>query len=232
MSTSTPRARRARRRTALVAGGAVAVALAAGGPGGVAAAFSPGVPPLVPGVCLYTPEIAGSGDARYVGLPDPFPPAGATVATLSTNVGDITLTLDPAAAPCTVNSFRFLVEQGFFDDTECHRMLAVEKAGVLQCGDPTATGRGGPGYAFGDENLSGATYGRGVLAMANSGPNTNGSQFFMVFRPSSFRPDYTPFGTIDAAGLKILDKVAKKGTYGPDNDRPHTRVVISKVTLR
>lgn len=221
-----------RQYTAMALGVACVFGLALLAPKDEASARSAGLPGGLPGVCVYTPDPTGLEHARFVGLPPAIPPEGGpTKALLETNLGSLTVTLNRAAAPCTVNSFKFLAEKGFYDGTECHRMLNLEKAGVLQCGDPTATGEGGPGYDFGDENLRAATYDRGVIAMANHGPDTNGSQFFLVFRKSSFQPDYTPFGVIDA-GVEVLDAAAKKGTYGPSNDKPYTKVTISKVTLK
>jgi peptidyl-prolyl cis-trans isomerase B (cyclophilin B) len=221
-----------RQYAAMAAAVAGVFGLALLAPNDEASARSAGLPGGLPGVCVYTPDLTGAADARSVGLPPAIPPAGGpTKAVLETNLGSVTVTLNRAAAPCTVNSFKFLAQQGFYDGTGCHRMLNVEKAGVLQCGDPTGTGNGGPGYDFGDENLAGATYERGVIAMANHGPDTNGSQFFLVFRKSAFGPNYTPFGVI-GDGLAVLDAAAKKGTYGPANDKPYAKVVISRVTLQ
>jgi peptidyl-prolyl cis-trans isomerase B (cyclophilin B) len=205
---------------------AATAALGVGGAGGVAKA---GVPALVPGVCLYTPDVTDQDNS--VGIPPPFPATPApTKAVIETSLGAVTVALDAAKAPCTVHSFAFLADNGFFEGTRCHRMLDVPKAGVLQCGDPTGLGSGGPGYEYGDENLSGAKYPRGTLAMANHGADTNGSQFFLTFRDSAFAPDYTPFGSI-TAGLGVLDAAAKKGTYGENKDQPKAIVAIRKVTV-
>ena len=157
----------------------------------------------------------------------------AYTATLSTNCGDIGLTLEGAKAPHTVNSFAFLAGKQFFDGTSCHR-LTTEGIYVLQCGDPTASGSGGPGYEFANENLpaKGSTvYKAGTVAMANSGPNTNGSQFFLVYKDSQLGPDYSVFGTIDKAGLAILNKVAGAGT-GSDGVKPNQPVVLQQVTVK
>jgi peptidyl-prolyl cis-trans isomerase B (cyclophilin B) len=221
-----------RQYAAMAFGVAAVFGLAVLAPDDEASARSAGLPGGLPGVCVYTPDLTGSEDARFVGLPPAIPPPGGpTAAVLETNLGSITVKLNRAAAPCTVNSFKFLVEKGFYDGTECHRMLDLQKAGVLQCGDPTAKGTGGPGYDFGDENLAGATYDRGVIAMANHGPDPNGSQFFLVFRKSAFGPNYTPFGVLES-GVEVLDAAAKKGTYGPAKDKPYTKVVITKATLK
>ena len=157
----------------------------------------------------------------------------AYAATLSTNCGDIGLTLDGAKAPHTVNSFAFLAGKQFFDDTSCHR-LTTSGIFVLQCGDPSASGTGGPGYEFPNENLpaKGSTvYKAGTVAMANSGPNTNGSQFFLVYKDSQLGPQYSVFGTIDKAGRAILNKVAGAGT-GSDGVKPNQPVVLQQVTVK
>ena len=132
-------------------------------------------------------------------------------ASMSTSQGNIGLELDNAKAPCTVNSFASLAQQGYFNDTPCHRLTTAASLSVLQCGDPTGVGTGGPGYGFNNEYPSdqypaGApeaqqpvTYPRGTLAMANTGqPGSNGSQFFLVYKDSQLPPQYTAFGTIDA----------------------------------
>ncbi|OZM72436.1 peptidylprolyl isomerase [Amycolatopsis antarctica] len=146
------------------------------------------------------------------------PPAGEGIAstgtvsaTVKTSAGDIPVTLDKALAPCTVNSFVGLAQQGYYNDTECHR-LGTDGLQMLQCGDPTASGSGGPGYTVQDENFPELTYGRGVLAMAKTAqPNSGGSQFFMVYGDAQLQPDYTVFGSISDEGLKVLDEVAKAG---------------------
>ena len=98
--------------------------------------------------------------------------------------GDVTITMDRSKAPCTVNSFVSLADQGFYDKTDCHR-LADTGIFFLQCGDPTGTGDGGPGYQFANETDGNEKYRRGVVAMANAGPNTNGSQFMLFWDDSS-----------------------------------------------
>lgn len=149
---------------------------------------------------------------------------------LKTTCGDITISLDAAKAPKTVNSFNFLAEKKYFDHTACHRLTTGSMA-VLQCGDPTGSGSGGPGYQFEDENLTGATYPAGTVAMANSGPGTNGSQFFLVKEASSLPPNYTPFGKI-TGGMEVLDKIVTAGTADMSNDgAPHENVVLNTVTV-
>ncbi len=128
--------------------------------------------------CTYTED--GMPAAKEVEPPSSEAVAeGEIAATMTTSIGEFGLTLDAAAAPCTVHSFVSLAEQGWFDDTQCHRIAT--SISILQCGDPTATGSGGPGYSFADELTSEETYTAGTLAMANSGPDTNGSQFFIVY---------------------------------------------------
>jgi peptidyl-prolyl cis-trans isomerase B (cyclophilin B) len=150
--------------------------------------------------------------------------------------GPVTLKLDAAAAPHTVNSFVFLTNQHFFDGVYCHR-LTTAGLYVLQCGDPTGTGSGGPGYSFKDENLTaasikGGTYPAGTVAMANSGPNTNGSQFFLVYKDSPLPANYTPFGTI-TGGLDVLNAIAAKGSdnaNGQGDGKPIDPVIMNTVT--
>ncbi|MFF2549988.1 peptidylprolyl isomerase [Nocardia sp. NPDC058058] len=153
----------------------------------------------------------------------------AYTADLASNCGTITVALDAARAPHTVNSFVFLAQQQYFDHTKCHR-LTTQGIFVLQCGDPTATGTGGPGYKFGDENLAGATYPAGTLAMANSGPNTNGSQFFLVYKDSQLPPNYTPFGKV-TGGLDVLQNIAAAGVTGGGGDgSPAAEVTLDTVS--
>nr|WP_062339833.1 peptidylprolyl isomerase [Herbidospora sakaeratensis] len=182
------------------------------------------------GRCDYVSDPAGG--AKDVGKPDPKVAAAPAVMKIDTNLGVIEADLDGAKAPCTVGSFTHLASKGYFANTKCHR-LTTEGIKVLQCGDPTATGSGGPGYRFVDENLEGASYKRGVLAMANSGPNTNGSQFFIVYgdETDTLPDSYTPFGTI-TKGLDLVDKVAKAGVEGGGGDgTPKQAVEIKDVTI-
>ncbi|HKA68746.1 MAG TPA: peptidylprolyl isomerase [Actinomycetes bacterium] len=212
-----------------VVGGVILVGSLFGGDSNDAAANQDASPP--PGECEYRSVDRSGREVKSVGTPPPVAPLTPTVeAIVHTNKGDIKLELDQAKAPCTVNSFVFLAKNDYFDDTRCHRLLTGSAGGVLQCGDPSATGRGGPGYEFNDENLGGAVYTKGVVAMANSGPNTNGSQFFMVYSDSGFGPDYTPFGRV-TKGLDILSQVAKGGVTGPNQDQPKTKVVIKDVEI-
>ena len=188
--------------------------------------------------CQYVPaseeELAGNPNIFDVGIPEdgPKPSTGTQTMTVETNQGVLEFELDTAAAPCTAASFTHLAAQGYFDGSSCHR-LTTEGIYVLQCGDPSSTGSGGPGYSFANENepedtaadlseeeaAEGATpepnYPAGTLAMANSGPDTNGSQFFIVYQDTYLPADYTIFGTIDEDGLDIIRNVALSGAEQP-----------------
>ncbi|MDR6977329.1 peptidyl-prolyl cis-trans isomerase B (cyclophilin B) [Streptomyces sp. 3330] len=157
--------------------------------------------------------------------------------TLATTCGDIGIALKAKAAPHTVNSFSFLAGKGYFDHTKCHR-LTTSGIYVLQCGDPTGSGSGGPGYTIPDENLKDATlknniYPAGTIAMANTGQaHTGGSQFFLVYQDSQLPPSYTPFGTVSADGMKVLAKIAAAGeNTGAGDGAPNATVVIDKATV-
>ncbi|HEX3829198.1 MAG TPA: peptidylprolyl isomerase [Sporichthyaceae bacterium] len=222
----------------LVLLGATALGLVAAVGSGSAAPLgraTAGASPTV--TCKYPPDTLGPPSSAHA------PPAKAETgmplyATLVTNQGTIVLELDAAAAPCTVNSFVSLAKQGYYDNSPCHRLIDLSARnstfGALQCGDPTGTGRGGPGYTFADENLAGARYAKGVIAMANRGANTNGSQFFMMFKNSDFAPNYTPFGHI-RFGVEVLEKIAAGGTsttpLTPTSEVPRTKVTIEKITV-
>ena len=179
--------------------------------------------------CTYT---SSPPAARKVGLPPAKPDLKANYqATIKTNRGSIVIDLLNSKAPCTVNSFVYLAGKNYFNNTDCHR-LTTSGIYVLQCGDPTGTGRGGPGYKFNDENLAGAVYPAATVAMANSGPGTNGSQFFLVYKDTTLQPAYTPFGTI-VSGLNVIQKVAAAGTQnGTGDGQPKEKVVIERVTIK
>ncbi|WP_213452108.1 peptidylprolyl isomerase [Rhizomonospora bruguierae] len=189
-------------------------------------------PPLSARSCGAT-EAPGP-DAKAVGLPafDRAPDTGAATMRLTTNLGTITVTMDRRATPCTVASFQHLADRKFFDRTDCHRLVTTSIF-ILQCGDPGGTGAGGPDYRFADENLNGARYTRGVVAMANAGPGTNGSQFFIVFRDSPLDPDYTPFGRV-TSGLDVVDRVAEGGDDGSieaGGGKPKVTLTIQTLTV-
>ncbi|WP_267245818.1 peptidylprolyl isomerase [Streptomyces sp. PR69] len=160
---------------------------------------------------------------------------------IETNEGAISIAMDAAKTPHTVNSFKTLADKGFFNGTKCHR-LTTQGIYVLQCGDPKGDGTGGPGYTIPDENLDAlgkagedgqVTYPAGTVAMANTGaPDSGGSQFFLVYKDSKLTPTYTPFGTMDKDGLKLVQDVAKAGVEGGASDgAPKKPVTMEKATV-
>lgn len=189
--------------------------------------------------CTYEP----AGDAsREVSTPttENVPATGTVTVTLATNKGDIGMDLDRSVSPCTVNAVEHLAEQGYYNDTVCHR-LTTSGIHVLQCGDPSGSGAGGPGFQFAneyptDETDGAATspviYPRGSIAMANAGAGTNGSQFFLNYLDSPLAPDYTYFGQISEGGLKVLDDIAGVGvTNGAADGAPAEEVRIQTATV-
>jgi peptidyl-prolyl cis-trans isomerase B (cyclophilin B) len=170
------------------------------------------------------------------------PPSGGEVSaqgtvnvTLQTNAGAIPLTLDRALAPCTVHNFESLARQSFYDATPCHRLTTGAGLQVLQCGDPSGLGTGGPGYTIPDEVFPELTYGRGTVAMAKTAaPNSGGSQFFLVYGDAQLPPEYTAFGTISPEGLEVIDQIARRGqdqSNGSTDGRPVEQVTIERAQL-
>jgi cyclophilin family peptidyl-prolyl cis-trans isomerase len=155
-------------------------------------------------------------------------------ATISTNMGDITVDLFAKTAPQTVNNFVFLSKQHFYDQLIFHRII---KSFMIQTGDPNGNGSGGPGYSFPDELNTPYKYEKGIVAMANAGPNTNGSQFFICSGPDSqslnAQPNYTIFGKV-TAGMDTVDKIAsvpvKAGPSGEESE-PTEKVFIKTITI-
>jgi peptidyl-prolyl cis-trans isomerase B (cyclophilin B) len=197
--------------------------------------------------CAYT----STGSAgNKTSMPPATPDYNAAYdATINTNLGKVKINLLNSKATCSVNSFVHLASTNFWNGSQCHRMSNSGGLYILQCGDPTAKattkltcsqsskiGSGGPGYEFASENLTGAKYKAGTLAMANSGSATsNGSQFFLVYKDTTLPAQYTPFGTI-TAGLDILQKVAKAGyscEYAQSGGgAPKEKVIINSVTIK
>lgn len=151
-------------------------------------------------------------------------PAKAYTAVVTTNMGEYTITLDPAKAPGTVNSFVNLARFKYFDGITCHRAIP---GFMVQCGDPTGTGSGGPGYTFADELPAAGEYKIGSVAMANAGPNTNGSQFFVITGDQgvSLPPSYTLFGEV-TAGLDTTIKALDAAGNPNDNGVPPLQEII------
>ena len=154
--------------------------------------------------------------------------------TFTTNCGDVVIEADGKNAPVTVFALSALANGGFFDQSLCHR-LTTNHIYVLQCGDPTATGSGGPNFSYRDENLPANNennYPAGVVAMANSGPSTNGSQFFIVYEDTSLPPSYTIWGKV-TKGLEIIQTIAKSGVEnGKSDGTPKQKIAIEKVRVR
>lgn len=234
--------RKTRRRNAVIAS-TLAVVLAAGAAVAAAGALggdddkstdalnTPPTPPETPSPSPTKPEPSMAVDkkAKYT-------------MTLKTDRGDIAIAMDAAKTPRTVNSFKHLADQGYFDRTTCHR-LTTKNIYVLQCGDPEGTGMGNPGYTIPDENLGGlgkagedgkVTFPAGTVAMANtSRPDSGGSQFFLVYKDSRLTPTFTPFGTMDAEGLAAVAKVGAAGVKGGGGDgAPNKAVAVEKVSVR
>ena len=179
-----------------------------------------------------TPEAAPAVELPNAGITE----SNKASITFSTNQGEIVIETTPSLAPLTVNAMAALAQKNYFDNTICHR-LTTEGIFVLQCGDPTGTGTGGPGFNIPDENLPQQidnNYPAGTVAMANSGlPGTSGSQFFLVYQDTTLGPDYTIWGSI-TSGLDILQTIASAGVVdGGADGAPLTGVTIesTKVTI-
>jgi peptidyl-prolyl cis-trans isomerase B (cyclophilin B) len=174
--------------------------------------------------------------AKDIGTPSTgkLPVSGTVTMVLSTNKGDIEIKIDRARTPCTAASFAHLAKKSFLNGSTCHRLTAGTIS-VLQCGDPNGDGSGGPPYMFVDENLAqqaDGVYERGVVAMANAGPNTNGSQFFINYKDGQLQNAYTPFGVV-TKGMAIVDAVAAAGTDdGGADGRPKEPLTITKITFK
>ena len=188
--------------------------------------------------CNFISDTSGNTDLTDVGTPPDAastPTTGTSTLRMSTGQGDLTLTLDRAQAPCAAASFTYLAEQQFFDGSPCHRMVNGESFGVLQCGDPSGTGQGGPTYKYAEEVTPETTYPRGTIAMAKtSAPNTTGSQFFLCFVDTQLPPEYTVVGTVDEPGIAVLEKVAAGGIEGagPTGDgAPAIPVTINTLSV-
>jgi peptidyl-prolyl cis-trans isomerase B (cyclophilin B) len=247
-----------RRRTqTIIAGGAAAVvlvgaivwiAIAAGGSddkGDPTVAPNPSdSASAAPTSCDYKPLVDPSASGspeplpttvKEVGKPEAgVPRSGKQVMTITTNIGEIQIEMDLSKTPCTAGSFAYLAAKKFFDGTKCHRL--VPDIGALQCGDPAGDGTGGPTYRFGDENLPvnrRPAYPEGVVAMANAGPDTNGSQFFFVYKDSPLQAQYSLFGKV-IKGLDIVKKVGEggdDGAYAQQAGGGHPKVEITLQTV-
>jgi peptidyl-prolyl cis-trans isomerase B (cyclophilin B) len=199
--------------------------------------------------CSYKKDTSGS-PAKKVGMPPSKPNMKLKTMTITTNHGAVVIDLLTAQSPCAVNSLAFLAGKNFYDNTKCHRLATPENSGLglLQCGDPQAKadgknptdGQGSSGYVFNDELSAGVRYVPGVVAMANGGPNANGSQFWISLsdETAQLEPVYTPVGTV-AKGMDILEKIFKGGwitnpadiTGDGGSNAPKIPVIIKDVRL-
>jgi peptidyl-prolyl cis-trans isomerase B (cyclophilin B) len=199
--------------------------------------------------CSWKPKVDPSaspapapppGSIKDVGTPPATgePRTGSQTMTITMNVGTVEVQVDTAHAPCTAASFTYLAGKKFFDNTPCHR-LTTSGIYVLQCGDPSGTGAGGPSYEFADENLptdKRPAYAAGTVAMANAGAGTNGSQFFIVYKDlDQLPPNYTVWGKV-TKGLDVVQKVADAGVTpadqsNPGDGKPKTAVTIESLTV-
>ncbi|WP_018350137.1 peptidylprolyl isomerase [Longispora albida] len=195
-------------------------------------------PSTEPGACQYKDsERPGTRQVGKPGKESEAPGGGTRVMTLNTNLGKVEIEMDATKAPCTTASFTHLAEKKYFDGTSCHRV--ANDPPMLQCGDPAGNGSGGPGYQFANENLpkgKATPYPKGTVAMANAGPDTNGSQFFIMHKDSTLSADYTVLGKV-ITGQDIVDQVAAAGDDGsnsagggkPKKDISFTSVTVSPV---
>jgi peptidyl-prolyl cis-trans isomerase B (cyclophilin B) len=202
-----------------------------------------------PTSCQWKPKVDPSaspaaapppGSVKDVGTPPASgePRSGTQTMTLTLNVGTVEVQVDTAHAPCTAASFTYLASKKFFDNTPCHR-LVTQGIYVLQCGDPSGTGAGGPSYEFGDENLptdKRPAYPAGTVAMANAGAGTNGSQFFIVYKDvDQLPPNYTVWGKV-TKGLDVVQKIADGGVdpadpSNPGDGKPKVKTTIESLTM-
>lgn len=183
---------------------------------------------------LCRPTSAVGHAAKQIAVPTIAKPYKNHTITLVTNCGDIVIQAEGKKAPITVIAMTSLAKSGFFDQSLCHR-LTTAGIFVLQCGDPTATGQGGPAFMYPDENLPSAgsdNYPAGTVAMANSGPNTNGSQFFLVYADTTLGANYTIWGHI-TKGLPILKAIAAAGVVdGGSDGAPKLQIAIESATVK
>jgi peptidyl-prolyl cis-trans isomerase B (cyclophilin B) len=204
------------------------------GPGDTTASTAAG------GTCRWLPvEAASNVNVKDVGTPpQKVPTNGVQQLTMTTNRGVITVQVDTGKAPCAAASITHLAGRGFFDGTVCHR-LTTEGIKVLQCGDPSGTGMGGPAYQFSEENLptaGGDPYPVGTLAMAKTqAPHTTGSQFFIVYGPTPIAPEYTVLGKV-TAGLDVVDAIGRGGAVDAAGNTatdgtPKSPVTITALTV-
>jgi len=192
----------------------------------------------VPGECAFLPGDPAAPNVTDVGQPTtPAETTGTVDLAVTTDQGNMIFTLDRASAPCAVQSMTFLADAGFYNNSPCHRLVNEETFGVLQCGDPSGTGSGGPGYAYAQEAPAGETpYAKGVIAMANNGqPDSTSSQFFIMFQDTELPPQYSVVGTV-TSGLEVVEKVAAAGNDGSfeaeaGGGAPNLPITVETITV-
>jgi len=197
-------------------------------------AIASAAPTKKPMPVICKPTTAKAHKVKNIIPPEVKPPFKNRTFTLNTNCGDIVIEADGIKAPVTVIALAALANGGFYNQSICHR-LTTNNIYVLQCGDPTGTGMGKPNFSYRDENLPQAVqtnYPAGTVAMANSGANTNGSQFFIVYEDTSMDPDYTIWGRV-TKGLEIVRAIAEAGVAdGSTNGIPKQTIAIERVRVR
>ena len=197
-------------------------------------AIASAAPTKKPMPVICKPTTAKAHTVKNIIPPEVKPPFRNRTFTFMTNCGDIVIQANAKSAPITVTALAALVNGGFYNKSLCHR-LTTNEIYVLQCGDPTGTGMGGPNFSYRDENLPQAVqanYPAGTVAMANSGANTNGSQFFIVYENTSMNPNYTIWGRV-TKGLEIVRAIAKVGVAdGSTDGTPKQTIAIERVRVR
>jgi peptidyl-prolyl cis-trans isomerase B (cyclophilin B) len=227
----------------IVAGGVIWLVSSLGGDDKSTAASDPSAAPIS---CAWTevPADQRTPTTKDVGVPPTTTPptSGNQVMTVDTSFGPVEVTMDLAKSPCTAEAFSFLASKNFWDGTKCHRMFP----GMLQCGDPSAKGAGyrdsdgtgGPSFRYANENLpvdDRPAYPEGVVALANSGPDTNGSQFFFIYQDVELSPDYTVLGKV-TNGLDNIKKATEAGHDGafdpsPGGGHPKSDIEIKSIKV-
>jgi peptidyl-prolyl cis-trans isomerase B (cyclophilin B) len=227
----------------IVAGGVIWLVSSLGGDDKNTAASDPSAAPIS---CAWTevPADQRTPTTKDVGVPPTTTPptSGNQVMTVDTSFGPVEVTMDLAKSPCTAEAFSFLASKNFWDGTKCHRMFP----GMLQCGDPSAKGAGyrdsdgtgGPSFRYANENLpvdDRPAYPEGVVALANSGPDTNGSQFFFIYQDVELSPDYTVLGKV-TKGLENVKKATEAGHDGafdpsPGGGHPKSDIEIKSIKV-
>ena len=197
-------------------------------------AIASAAPTKKPMPVICKPTTAKVHTVKNIIPPEVKPPFRNRTFTFMTNCGHIVIQANAKSAPITVTALAALVNGGFYNKSLCHR-LTTNEIYVLQCGDPTGTGMGVPNFSYRDENLPQAVqanYPAGTVAMANSGANTNGSQFFIVYENTSMNPNYTIWGRV-TKGLEIVRAIAKVGVAdGSTDGTPKQTIAIERVRVR